>query len=113
MPYCPACRSEYREGFDRCADCDEPLVAEMPPPPPSTGVTEIYSGPHVTALMIESALEAAEIETFSPDDALNAVVPYVSGAGTCFRVFVRDDDVAKAREILQGIHRIDADVGDA
>ena len=23
---CPNCKSEYRPGFDRCADCDEPLV---------------------------------------------------------------------------------------
>lgn len=113
MPYCPTCRSEYREGFNLCADCDVPLVPELPPPAPATGVTEIYAGDHVTALMIESALEAAEIQTFSPDDALSSIVPYVSGAGTCFRVFVRDDDVAKAREILQGIHRVGADGADA
>lgn len=30
MPYCPACRSEFREGFSRCADCDVPLVPELP-----------------------------------------------------------------------------------
>ncbi len=27
---CPKCKSEYREGFTRCADCDEPLVEVLP-----------------------------------------------------------------------------------
>jgi hypothetical protein len=31
MPYCPKCRVEYREGFSVCADCDEKLVAILPP----------------------------------------------------------------------------------
>lgn len=31
MPYCPCCRHEYRPEFDRCAVCDEFLVAELPP----------------------------------------------------------------------------------
>jgi hypothetical protein len=26
---CPQCRAEYREGFDRCADCGVPLVVEL------------------------------------------------------------------------------------
>ena len=30
--YCPKCRSEYREGFVRCADCDLPLVFEADDP---------------------------------------------------------------------------------
>ena len=28
--YCPSCRGEFREGFTRCEDCDENLVAELP-----------------------------------------------------------------------------------
>lgn len=26
----PLCKTEYREGFDTCADCSVPLVAELP-----------------------------------------------------------------------------------
>lgn len=29
--YCPECRSEYREGFTTCADCEVALIAELPP----------------------------------------------------------------------------------
>lgn len=28
--FCPKCGSEYRPGFDRCADCDLPLVDALP-----------------------------------------------------------------------------------
>jgi len=26
--FCPQCGAEFRQGFDRCADCDVPLVSE-------------------------------------------------------------------------------------
>jgi hypothetical protein len=29
--YCPKCRTEYRKGFYTCADCEIPLVTELPP----------------------------------------------------------------------------------
>ena len=29
--YCPECRSEYREGYSRCADCEVDLVEILPP----------------------------------------------------------------------------------
>lgn len=31
MPFCPQCRSEYREGFETCASCNTLLVAELEP----------------------------------------------------------------------------------
>ena len=30
MPWCPKCKTEYREGFTACADCGEPLVDVLP-----------------------------------------------------------------------------------
>lgn len=30
MPYCPKCKSEYRDGFTRCYDCEVELVDSMP-----------------------------------------------------------------------------------
>lgn len=30
MPWCPKCRSEYKEGIHACAECKVPLVDELP-----------------------------------------------------------------------------------
>lgn len=30
MPWCPQCRTEYREGFTQCADCGAALVDALP-----------------------------------------------------------------------------------
>jgi hypothetical protein len=32
--FCPQCRCEYRPGFQQCANCQVPLVEELPPLPP-------------------------------------------------------------------------------
>ncbi len=29
--FCPQCKSEYREGFLKCADCGVDLVGALPP----------------------------------------------------------------------------------
>ena len=31
MPFCPSCRTEYRQGTERCGDCDVDLVDTLPP----------------------------------------------------------------------------------
>jgi len=45
MPWCPKCKSEYRDGFLKCAGCDEPLI-EKPYPSETveyeTGVKWVY-----------------------------------------------------------------------
>ncbi len=33
MPWCPKCRTEYRDGFTVCADCGAQLVDELPKAP--------------------------------------------------------------------------------
>ena len=35
MPFCPQCRLEYRQGFNRCSDCDCDLVASLEDNPES------------------------------------------------------------------------------
>lgn len=31
--FCPSCRAEFREGIERCPDCDVDLVHDEPPAP--------------------------------------------------------------------------------
>jgi len=41
--YCPKCRTEYRQGFYNCADCEIPLVAELPPKTVQEQSSEVFS----------------------------------------------------------------------
>ena len=36
--YCPICKSEYREEFIHCSDCDVNLVAELPKEQPNKDI---------------------------------------------------------------------------
>jgi hypothetical protein len=64
--FCPRCKSEYREGFTKCADCEVPLVDVLPDevqpdadPHDLVSVFETSSQPDI--LVIKSALDAEGI----------------------------------------------------
>lgn len=50
MPWCPQCKSEYREGFTVCADCHVELVDELPEEP-ETDEREFLDDEELTALL--------------------------------------------------------------
>ncbi|MFQ5890807.1 MAG: DUF2007 domain-containing protein [Gemmatimonadota bacterium] len=62
--FCPSCGTEYRPGFDRCADCDVPLTEKAPPEPSHEGtdLVELTSTTDVGFLpLVKSVLDAAGI----------------------------------------------------
>lgn len=42
MPWCPKCKTEYREGFTVCADCGSELVKEQPVEERKTSRREVF-----------------------------------------------------------------------
>lgn len=61
MPFCPVCRMEYEPGIERCPDCGEPLVDQLPPEPEAQwDATEWETveevGDRATAAIIEGFL---------------------------------------------------------
>ncbi|MFZ1946083.1 MAG: hypothetical protein WAW06_00885, partial [bacterium] len=69
--YCPICGAEYREGFNHCADCEVPLVAEpveprrepvLPPDPDSLKLATAFSSADPAMIVLaKSLLESAGI----------------------------------------------------
>lgn len=57
MPWCPKCRSEYREGFAVCSDCDVDLVKNEPPVPPKEENDEFRDNPETIVFENEVTLE--------------------------------------------------------
>ncbi len=77
--FCPKCKAEYREGFTECADCQVPLVNELPsespePIPEFVDVEAVLStkDPGEVAL-IKSLLEAEDIPFIVQGDHFSSV----------------------------------------
>jgi hypothetical protein len=100
--YCPLCRTEYREGFTRCADCDVDLVAALPSeaaPADESAVCAWNGDDPGRFSVVLAALQAAEIPSYqiSKHDQfywLPALRPE-------YEIFVRARDASRAREVIR------------
>jgi ribosomal protein S16 len=97
--FCPRCRTEYREGFSVCADCDSDLVDELPPEeePEFTEYVEVLGtyNPADVALM-KSILDAENITYYFNAEHFM----YVRPLGETVRLMVKKDEAEKAKEAL-------------
>jgi ribosomal protein S16 len=100
--FCPRCRTEYREGFSVCADCDSDLVDELPPEevPEFTEYVEVLGtyNPADVAL-IKSILDAENITYYFNAEHFMHVEPLAETV----RLMVKKDEAEKAKEILQDL----------
>jgi hypothetical protein len=100
--FCPKCKSEYREGFYKCADCGVDLVYGQPPEAEDdmryVEMVEVFSTYNQGEIaFIKSVLDGEGIHYFfSGENALMMVA-----AGAYARLLVKAEEVQRAREILQ------------
>lgn len=112
MPFCPACRAEFRQGFTRCNECDVPLVAELSEPGAGS---EGIAGARHTALQVVSTSSDQTEAAFVRDLLDNAGIPSIREQGPAaesslfpsipsgsvpFTLLVREEDYKAAKEIL-------------
>ena len=106
--YCPKCRTEYRNGFDTCADCKVPLVPELPKEPLTPSAPEyvdfidLYSPKNQIELsFIQSILDSEGISYFVRNANFGSleVGPQI-GLFNATMIQVQDDQFAKAKELL-------------
>ncbi len=100
--FCPKCRTEYREGFYVCADCNVDLVDELPleEKPEYIDYVEMMGtyNPADVAL-IKSILDAEGITYY-----FNAEYFMYSPLAEPVRLMVKRDEVERAKEILRGLN---------
>jgi hypothetical protein len=97
--YCPICKSEYREGFFKCADCNVPLVESLPPEEPTPEYVDLQE--IMTSLnpgeieMVKSLLDANNISCVI--DGQN----FVGFGNMPARILVPKAEVTKANNLLK------------
>jgi hypothetical protein len=106
--FCPKCKSEYRDGFYKCADCGADLVAEQPPDLVEevryVDLVEVYSTYQQSDIaFIKSILDGEDIAYYFEGENSNLMV----GGGAYARLLVKADDVARTKEILQEFDFLD------
>lgn len=106
MPWCPECQVEYREGFERCSECQVELVATLPAKP-------IREGPEWVEIKVFASREEAELalgllqsagidgEIRDPDPARHEVLPGVATVGLA----VNPVHLSHAQQLLEAAER--------
>jgi len=117
MPFCPACRSEFRQGFDRCAECDVSLVNELPFEPPAlpptnpSRVTVYQSTQHSDALILCSLLKGNGIPASIENQNTSMWLIGMPTPAIPLEVSVPTPDAPDAREIVKEVFPARPSVG--
>ena len=107
--YCPQCGAEYREGFDRCGDCDVALTHEPPPPEDheATNYVTVFETSETDVIpVIKSILRGAEIPFNTLGEAMMNLFPsdllgrVMSKPGAEVSFMVPEDRAEEARQLL-------------
>jgi hypothetical protein len=98
--FCPQCRSEYRQGFTRCKDCDVDLVWELPPEDHDVNLVKVFeSGDPALIPIAESLLRNANIECVVRNKRLPDAYRTNILLGPA-QFWVREDEADAARAVL-------------
>ena len=102
--FCPKCKSEYRDGFYKCADCGVDLVVQSPPEQEDevgyVDLVEVYSTYQQSDIaFIKSVFDGEGITYFFEGESSIMLV----AAGAYARLLVKAEEVQRAKEILQDL----------
>ena len=92
MAWCPKCRNEYVEGVTVCADCQVPLVDELPEETPFDDKVLLGT--------LDSAEEALKVAKFLNFKGINSAFAVADQNETEFPVYVDEVEKVDARMAL-------------
>lgn len=104
--FCPRCKTEYRPGFERCADCGVALVQGLPAEDADDWVAVVRTTDPAFLPMARSVLEAAGIPFLVQGEAGVNVFPLgpaatrVTNRVTGASILVRSRDAEEAEALL-------------
>lgn len=100
--FCPKCKSEYREGFNTCADCGTELIEEL------SNVTDEFEYEELTTIAVtnnwglialaKSILDSMEIKYY-----INDIPSYIAAGIIFVEIQVPISEAINAKELLKDI----------
>jgi hypothetical protein len=115
--FCPKCGTEYREGFNTCADCDVPLVAEPPVESRLEEIKQSVSGrsfvevfrhdqPFVAQMALDE-LEEEGVVGFMQEGAVTGLeqspVCPAPAPGVEYVIYVHETKLPEAKSIIESL----------
>jgi hypothetical protein len=104
MPWCPKCKSEYREGFETCTDCGANLVDRLKPEASSGEDKEVYLATvsdEMEAKIIESLLGSYDILVMEKHRGFGGYANLVLGKSMSgIDIYVPASKLEEAQEII-------------
>jgi hypothetical protein len=100
--YCPQCRTEYRVGFTRCADCDVTLVEHLGPDAQDVELAKVFETAEPSLIpVVESVLRNAGIEFLVKNQRLHSTVPGADFAVGPVEYWVAREQAENTKALLQ------------
>ena len=102
--FCPKCKTEYRKGFSRCADCDIDLILALPPEQELSDEyidlidIKTFSSRH-DAELAKGFLESNGIDAVVSGDDYGGIHPGLSFSSGV-RLSVKKEDVKEAKGLF-------------
>ena len=110
MPWCPECREEYREGFEKCGVCNTELVSSLEEETNNyrDDVKEVFLtsvGNELEAVMVESQLQLHGIPVLKKHKGAGEYLSISRGMSNLgIDLFVPSPMLENAKEIIIGVN---------
>ncbi len=95
MPWCPNCKTEYREGVSTCGDCGSELVAEQP-----------MDSTYLQLIVLETEEVAEKLKKYLEYSNIDSRYEY-SEAELGYIVQVREEDLKKAQKAFRAFYDVE------
>jgi hypothetical protein len=99
--FCPHCRSEYRAGFTRCADCGVDLVDHLPEVRRDANtdhagpVVVFVTGHAAEAALVKSLLKASGVQVYGFNENISRILPFMESGWIEFAVVPAQAELAQ------------------
>lgn len=106
MPWCPKCKSEYREGFTECATCHVPLVDELPEEDETRVQDTVQAGPAEETVQIANPIAVYTSERRIDAEMIRDMLQDSGIAAGMRQVMIQQSGAVSGRRARYGVELV-------